>query len=469
MRKILETNLILLIFSCALGSILVSIWPLPETIALRNILLFLGLVSSIIYLKSFYKFIFKFENWPIFCIALLCLWLLFHILFISVDINYQIKELRSTWVRVFIAYIFGLSIGIGFYSIEIYQKEIIKIFDLKHNIFYLLKTILFFGIALPPFLFFIYLIIHYFFYDSAPSFESIYKIYNAKQPVLISIILFFSFSFAVICEWEYIKNRALALYTFLVILIFLILESYFLNSKIGVLSSFLGFIFLVVLALFKLRNSTFPRLQPLLSIFLVFIALTFIGQKHFQKNPEWFTLISDINTGINLEGHDYWKNAFTNLPPRYSDDTRVGISAYERSAWFTAGLILLRENSLGIGAIHNAFGILASKRWPDFQRNIDPMVKSGSTHSGWLDLALGIGLPGILLTLIPLLVSWYRAFFIAGFCGGFVRLLIPLFMTTYLFSEVAVGHFIEMLFFFSGFCGGITLKYPAKKYLQNFI
>lgn len=66
---------------------------------------------------------------------------------------------------------------------------------------------------------------------------------------------------------------------------------------------------------------------------------------------------------------------------------------YERIAWGLVGVDLLRDNPLGYGLIEDSFGPLANKRWPESSPRLT------HAHSGWLDLALGLGLPGIILVL----------------------------------------------------------------------
>ena len=69
----------------------------------------------------------------------------------------------------------------------------------------------------------------------------------------------------------------------------------------------------------------------------------------------------------------------------------VSVTNYERIAWGKEGLLLLTQNPLGFGLIERSFGHLAKKVWPESLLH--------QSHSGWLDLALGIGLPGIALVL----------------------------------------------------------------------
>ena len=74
----------------------------------------------------------------------------------------------------------------------------------------------------------------------------------------------------------------------------------------------------------------------------------------------------------------------------------MSITNYERIAWGLAGMSLFRDNLLGYGLIEDSFGPLANKKWPESS------VCLTHADSGWLDLALGLELPGITLMLIAL-------------------------------------------------------------------
>jgi hypothetical protein len=76
-----------------------------------------------------------------------------------------------------------------------------------------------------------------------------------------------------------------------------------------------------------------------------------------------------------------------------------------------------------------------------------------------MDLTLGIGIPGLLLILIPLGASWYRSLGVNGLWYNYTTWAIPIFVLTYLTTEViGAHHFIELLIFMTAFFIGITLN-----------
>ena len=101
-----------------LVSLLVGIWLMRETIALRNILLVICTLLSIYYLyknasELFSKRAISTKNWaPIFLIALLFLWVIVHYIFFSIEPIKQFEELTSTWLRSLMACIIGFTVGL---------------------------------------------------------------------------------------------------------------------------------------------------------------------------------------------------------------------------------------------------------------------------------------------------------------------------------------------------------------------
>jgi len=125
-------------------------------------------------------------------------------------------------------------------------------------------------------------------------------------------------------------------------------------------------------------------------------------------------------------------------------------------AWARAGLELLAEHPFGYGLINHSFGAMAIKPREGFHQ---PDSKNrGSTHSGWLDFALGFGILGLLLVWIPLMVSFWRARKRTDFWSRYATWAIPVVGFTYLTTEVCTAHFIELLLFLSAMFFGLTLR-----------
>ena len=112
-RKNLEWAILIL------SSVLLGIWAVKETIALRNILLVSGTLISIYYIAQEFKrgdLKEQCDFWrilPILLLGLTFVWVLVHYLFFSIDSSRQLDELTSTWLRAFMATIVGLATGLA--------------------------------------------------------------------------------------------------------------------------------------------------------------------------------------------------------------------------------------------------------------------------------------------------------------------------------------------------------------------
>lgn len=104
-RDLLGLSLILL------SSVLLGIWAVKGTIALRNILLGVETVLSILYCYQFFKTNTQkipFKNWvPIIMVGMMFCWVIFHYFFLSRFPEIQLHELKSTWLRTLLVTIVG--------------------------------------------------------------------------------------------------------------------------------------------------------------------------------------------------------------------------------------------------------------------------------------------------------------------------------------------------------------------------
>lgn len=100
-----------------LSSVLLCIWAMQHTIALRNTLLALGSVAGLFYCCIFFKSSkepYSIKNFvPLMMLGLVFLWVLMHYFFFSGDSVLQYQELKSTWLRCFLATIMGFATGLA--------------------------------------------------------------------------------------------------------------------------------------------------------------------------------------------------------------------------------------------------------------------------------------------------------------------------------------------------------------------
>jgi hypothetical protein len=111
-------------------------------------------------------------------------------------------------------------------------------------------------------------------------------------------------------------------------------------------------------------------------------------------------LIGDMQIAIKVDKNQSWvRDGRMALGPVDNAGRKINSSTYERVSWFMKGLELIRENPLGNGISHRAFGYYMRAQFPG---SIAQM-----THSAWIDYTLGLGIPSLFLVWVAIWgVSW---------------------------------------------------------------
>jgi O-antigen ligase len=242
-------------------------------------------------------------------------------------------------------------------------------------------------------------------------------------------------------------------FPFVFILIANFLTFISINTKNGV---FYGIFIILALAIKNLKFLTnfknlSNRLIPIICVLFIIILAASI---HIQQNRSWLNLVADVKVGLQIEKYQNWKNGVNGDRPINEYGEKVYGTNYERSAWLVAGLQLLKENAMGYGLVENSFGHLAKLKWPE--------SKLHQTHSGWLDLALGIGVPGLLLLLTAIFMGLFNIYknteTIANISFWILISVCFIWVTTELSQKV----YLDGLFFWTMFCSGINIGYSKK-------
>ena len=164
-----------------------------------------------------------------------------------------------------------------------------------------------------------------------------------------------------------------------------------------VYSAVLLIIFFGVLVFHNFRQYWVSKLLVLGAVLT--IGTLFIAQ-NIQSNPSWSTFLADAKIARDTQAHQHWKYNGEKGYPNNELGIMVSVTNYERLAWGKVGLNLIKQNPLGYGLIERSFGRLAKINWPD--------SKLHQSHSGWIDLALGLGIPGLLLVVGALITLLFQ-------------------------------------------------------------
>lgn len=308
-------------------------------------------------------------------------WINIHVFYISNNPQLQNYEYFSVWKYATLSFIFGLGLTFG-----------IKIWPLKNlglwiaiglSASILIYLVKFFAtnylasyLPIPDYLML--------FKGSKPFYVPKISYVFFLMPVLIYYLVLASLSVERMFERKTpVKNYLLFFEVMGVMSIFIIfiLE----NIKNGIAYSFLLVFLYVTAYLISHKTFTFKFIKIPLFILLLASFSLFINVK---QNQSWQNFVADVKVAVDVDKSLAWLDGDVPLP---LNEYGVSVSGtnYDRVSWVIIGLRLLKDYPLGYGVLQSSFGHLAKKEWPN----------SGlaQSHSGWLDLALGFGIPGVVL------------------------------------------------------------------------
>lgn len=433
LRMTLKDNLFLAGLAI-LSLLLLSIWPIPHTIGMRNILLGLGFLVALFVLWDKRNQLTWKKSLPTVIILIFFLWLIFHYFFLSMDPSAQIKELQSTWLRSFLAGFIAFSLAM------LLSKKPIW------------RFCLYLGILVPVI---VYL------YSYAQVVITTQNILHLNFSGLIDHkivlgyvgVLFTAIAFGIFSFWS-TGNQNITIVKSMVGILLLLgiaatLASFILVNTRNGIGAFTILMFLWILVYLFQSIKSKKYLEPVIFLVLLIPLGVFSIQKHLSLNNQWNTLWADIKVGYQIDKFDHWQSHAKGYPQNELS-TRVNVSTYERTAWATAGLRYLSQNPMGAGLLADSFGKMAAKNG----------IESHSlrfTHSGWIDLTLAIGIPGTLLIFLSMLSSLYWAMKRQSELASVTVWLLFAITIFWLIAELATNkHFVEMLIFILVFLGAVN-------------
>ena len=383
-------------FILFLVSTLLFILPIPNTIAVRNISILLILLTLI------YIFI-KFEIYKKYKIAdelkkiiillgILTIWIYFVAFFISDETSWTLREIKSQWLAPLVYFITFAMLGV-YATLE--KENFLK------NVYSFIFLMLFVHVLYVD----LYGL-HYYVENQVFKLKIMGLTEGAdKSNYLTNILL--SFIMAEIIYRFRTQKYFLNVNNFslLIVFILIVLSSIFEGMRNGAIAIvFLG----VTSAVFSLYgNNHFSKKIKIMIALVMIVGVTIPTVYNIKNDAKWTTLIQTIPIAMDTKNNRTWIDR--DVPyPNFSDGTLVGGSNYLRIAWFYEGSKIIMEHPMGVGYGRNAFGHAIQKKY-DLEKQI------GHSHSGLIDLSIGIGVIGVLLWLafgIYLLYLSSRYFFL---------------------------------------------------------
>ena len=155
--------------------------------------------------------------------------------------------------------------------------------------------------------------------------------------------------------------------------------------------------------------------------------------------------LDTVPIALDTSTHKTWLDPHRYPLPTLPNGDPIDESAYMRIAWLKEGVSMVVQDPLGRGFGRNAFGHGLVEKYGEGK---------GHSHSGLLDLAIGVGVPGTILWLgflASLLVLASRA--LRDDANPYAILLLLLivdFGTRMLVDGIIRDHMVQMFLFLAG-------------------
>lgn len=419
-----------------LFSLLYSIWLVPGALGIRYACLVLGSFLGIYQVIKNNKIIRFLDYWNILLIYALFLIVISHY-YLNSDGGWLIKtEFSVIWKKTFLGVNFAIGLGL------LLRSEI----SLRY------KNIFIFGLFLPVALFCLLYLINSM--GSAANIDKIiianYFDYWKDNYISKYQYVFFAMPILGVCFYEFKTTLVghIKITTSLVVLLILItiLSSFYLiNGKNGILYFVSCFILFVIGMVRKSYNS----IGILLLISLLSISVTFVARQHFITNSTWQNLESDIPIAFDTDKYSNWKNSQP-LSILNEKGNVVSETTYLRIAWLKEGILLVSKYPLGYGLIQDSFKYLGEKEWQNSSLS--------HTHWGWLDLTLGLGIPGLIITVLAVYIAFNKCRKSKNYYAKTGVWVLPLLSFAFLTSEVCEKTSWDMFLFMIAFYSVVSIE-----------
>ena len=385
-RSNFPVNHLLTLVLCVLFALLWGVWLLPHTVFIRHTSIGLGAFLSLFVIYPRRQVLWQRYAFPLGLIFLLLVWVSLHVFLIDQDFSRQWQEYQTIWKKVAISCVFAVGLGLAISSQMNNKANSRKYWQ-----------IIYLGFLLPSIIYFckycLALVANKYQLQLSPYLELNSNHFSHEFGISRARYVFFCLPALAIglgqianaikmsCfRWQdqsiYILSIPLTLMVFAH-------EGDRLGAAFALLFVLI-FIFQMVLLSFQKKRSK----RYLLGIIFIVISSLFVLKGVSFDNPVWATLWADAKIAFQVDRYDGWQ---TRVMPLNESGRPVNASNYERISWAIVGSRLLFQNPLGYGLLSLSFGGLGKQIWPN--------ADLSWTHSAWLDIALGYGLPGIILLL----------------------------------------------------------------------
>jgi nitrate reductase NapE component len=369
---------------------LLFIWVVPNTIALRHVLLVVAFLASVMVIRANAELLVRARTamFPLVVLSLLFIWVGIHYFFFSLNPELELKEISSLWVRTFLGFVAAIGLGI---SLRKYP-ELMKFFYIAVFLTPILNVGSYFyasylkGVFLPPgaIIFFLFAKIETAYFGAiagAVAVGNLIQLLTNQSP----------------------NGNKKYILLFSAGLILVMASSILSSTKNGVAIQVFLYLFLAVALVGSyVASRQFFNLKNLAIISLILVTLGMAT--HFHKKTAsagWNTIFADVAVAIDIDQHTQWqKREGSVAAPLNHLGKPVAMNTYSRAAYAAAGVRLIGMYPFGYGSINQSFAGMQKHAGIQSEHG-------GQIHSGWIDFGLAFGVPGLAIVFLTLLSTIY--------------------------------------------------------------
>lgn len=218
--------------------------------------------------------------------------------------------------------------------------------------------------------------------------------------------------------------------------------------------------FLAILALVWASRTGIQKLRRGSLAAVVLLLVVAMGAADLKLDPRWKTFQDSARIAWDIDSHKWWLDSQQYPRPELSPGVVVDDSAYLRVAWLHGALRMIAHYPLGTGYDRNAFRRA-------LERDYGPIENPpGHAHSGLLDFTLGTGIPGGIMLIASLLALGWFGWRRWLQCGSVAGLALTLYVAGYalraLLDGIVRDHMLEQAMFMIGLLLAATLTNTSK-------
>jgi hypothetical protein len=381
---------------CLAFIVLYAFWILPEIVGVRNTSMVIGALAGLYPIYVYRHKLTQRQAFPLWLIAALFVWAIVHYFFFSQDSEAQARELHRIWRYAAISAVFAIGLGL---SLSAKPKQIYW-------------RLIYLGLCTPLIIYLLKYVATTFGASWGFDVPAYLKIYFASERYYIPKVDYTIFcmpalatAFGLMAQrfkeaqtfagkdiFFFLLNTSIIFFTF-----FLFNIQNIKNAMAYALLIFILF-FIALLKIILSRKSNKILLLVLIGTLAAIVG--FFAYQHVQKNESWKTLVADAKIAIQKEKYDHWKWGGEKGFPLNEFGKTVSRTNYERVAWAIEATQLIQSNPAGYGLVELSFRKLMDKAYPEVA-NVGRELSH--SHSGWLDIILGLGILGGCLIIVPML------------------------------------------------------------------